>query len=193
MIKNHQNSRTHEQNSFITHIHLCCLLILHDKHDDSLPNRKVSPGLMPPGSSGIFRRRKSSTYEAAHSIGILPLLTQSHRKMSDSPSDASQEIPSPNTATPWPNSKDDYELREIIGEFFIGCSCCNEKEFIYFVQYRRCWGYCRCPQCYLQTQTRKMCNQTNQLGKMEYQYGRITGRLRILISVASECANTLSL
>lgn len=76
---------------------------------------KVSPGLMPPGSPGIFRRRKSSAYEVAHNCLVFE---QNSVVMSESStSEASQEVSQSqaNPVTPWPNCKDDYELKEIIG------------------------------------------------------------------------------
>lgn len=73
--------------------------------------RKISTGLMPSGSPGIFRR-KSSTAElppftphsqsARASIGNILA-----HKMAVSGAGV--------THTGWPNSKDDYELKEVIG------------------------------------------------------------------------------
>lgn len=73
---------------------------------------------MPPGSPGIFRRRKSSTYEAAHNCLVFE---QNSVKMSENSSEAPQEVSlsQANPVTPWPNCKDDYELKEIIGMIFI--------------------------------------------------------------------------
>lgn len=74
---------------------------------------------MPPGSPGIFRRRKSSAYEVAHNCLVFE---QNSVVMSESStSEASQEVSQSqaNPVTPWPNCKDDYELKEIIGKIFI--------------------------------------------------------------------------
>lgn len=75
---------------------------------------------MPPGSPGIFRRRKSSTYEGSYNHSSLIAARDAFNlRMSDSPNETPQEIPpSPiNTGiNPWPISKDDYELKEIIGK-----------------------------------------------------------------------------
>ncbi|XKL67730.1 hypothetical protein PGB90_003221 [Kerria lacca] len=79
------------------------------------PIRKVSPGLMPPGSPGIFRQRKSSTYEAVHNFSLLSTNANLIQKMSDSPNETPQETLPSNISNPWSNSKDDYELKEIIG------------------------------------------------------------------------------
>ncbi|KAK7580445.1 hypothetical protein V9T40_001074 [Parthenolecanium corni] len=82
---------------------------------DWIKIRKVSPGLMPPGSPGIFRRRKSSTYEAIHNFQSLSLRhNDAENNTSDGVSEATQEISQP-TKIPWPNSKDDYILKQIIG------------------------------------------------------------------------------
>lgn len=73
------------------------------------PIRKISPGLMPPGSPGIFRR-KSST-------GDIPPLGSVATKSSGS-DDLHNKMAATvqSTAPPgWPNTKDDYELREVIG------------------------------------------------------------------------------
>ncbi|XP_075211780.1 oxidative stress responsive kinase frayed isoform X3 [Lycorma delicatula] len=73
------------------------------------PIRKISPGLMPPGSPGIFRR-KSST-------GDIPPLGSLATK-SSGPDDLHSKMAATVQANPppgWPNTKDDYELKEVIG------------------------------------------------------------------------------
>lgn len=74
---------------------------------------------MPPGSPGIFRRRKSSTYEAIHNFQSLSLRhMDAENNTSDGVSEATQEISQP-TKIPWPNSKDDYILKQIIGRILL--------------------------------------------------------------------------
>lgn len=91
---------------------------LNTYHAAVLYVRKVSPGLMPPGSPGIFRQRKSSTYEAVHNFSLLSTNANLIQKMSDSPNETPQETLPSNISNPWSNSKDDYELKEIIGKKF---------------------------------------------------------------------------
>lgn len=70
--------------------------------------RKISPGLMPPGSPGIFRR-KSST-------GDVPPLNSAAK--SSTPDDLHNKMAAPapsTTVVPWSNTKDDYDLKEVIG------------------------------------------------------------------------------
>ncbi|XP_033609450.1 serine/threonine-protein kinase OSR1 isoform X1 [Cryptotermes secundus] len=71
--------------------------------------RKISPGLMPPGSPGIFRRKSSNadlppfnSHSTRASIGGILA-----HKMAVTGAGGS--------LTGWPNSKDDYELKEVIG------------------------------------------------------------------------------
>lgn len=72
--------------------------------------RKISPGLMPPGSPGIFRR-KSST-------GDIPPLGSLATKSSGSDDLHSKMAATVQSTAPpgWPNTKDDYELKEVIGQ-----------------------------------------------------------------------------
>ncbi|XP_023717315.1 serine/threonine-protein kinase OSR1 isoform X2 [Cryptotermes secundus] len=70
---------------------------------------KISPGLMPPGSPGIFRRKSSNadlppfnSHSTRASIGGILA-----HKMAVTGAGGS--------LTGWPNSKDDYELKEVIG------------------------------------------------------------------------------
>lgn len=71
--------------------------------------RKISPGLMPPGSPGIFRRKSSNadlppfnSHSTRASIGGMLA-----HKMAVTGAGGS--------LAGWPNSKDDYELKEVIG------------------------------------------------------------------------------
>lgn len=66
------------------------------------PMRKISPGIMPSGSPGIFRRKSSTFEEAALGSGFPRGETVDSLKMSG------QHVP-------WPNTKEDYELKDIIG------------------------------------------------------------------------------
>ncbi|XP_039280377.1 serine/threonine-protein kinase OSR1 isoform X2 [Nilaparvata lugens] len=70
--------------------------------------RKISPGLMPPGSPGIFRR-KSST-------GDVPPLSSAAKSSTSDDLHNKMAAPAPSaTVVPWSNTKDDYELKEVIG------------------------------------------------------------------------------
>uniref|UniRef100_A0A1B6C1U1 non-specific serine/threonine protein kinase n=2 Tax=Clastoptera arizonana TaxID=38151 RepID=A0A1B6C1U1_9HEMI len=75
------------------------------------PIRKISPGLMPPGSPGIFRRKSSTEIPPDATFFVARSNTgtddQSENKMAASASAVAPQG--------WPNSKDDYELREVIG------------------------------------------------------------------------------
>ncbi|XP_073973700.1 oxidative stress responsive kinase frayed isoform X3 [Rhodnius prolixus] len=64
---------------------------------------KISPGVMPPGSPGIFRR-KSSTGEMPP---LRLIVTKENASLYREKMAASH--------TPWPNTKDDYELKDVIG------------------------------------------------------------------------------
>lgn len=64
--------------------------------------RKISPGIMPPGSPGIFRRKSASSDEATLSSTLL------RNDIVDSQKMAGAHVP-------WPNTKEDYDLREVIG------------------------------------------------------------------------------
>lgn len=63
---------------------------------------KISPGIMPPGSPGIFRRKSASSDEATLSSTLL------RNDIVDSQKMAGAHVP-------WPNTKEDYDLREVIG------------------------------------------------------------------------------
>ncbi|KDR21690.1 Serine/threonine-protein kinase OSR1 [Zootermopsis nevadensis] len=74
-------------------------------------HRKISPGLMPPGSPGIFRRKSSNA--------DLPPFTTCSQSARASIGDilAHKMAVTGAGVTPqgWPNTKDDYELKEVIG------------------------------------------------------------------------------
>ncbi|XP_046669170.1 serine/threonine-protein kinase OSR1 isoform X3 [Homalodisca vitripennis] len=74
------------------------------------PIRKISPGLMPPGSPGIFRR-KSSTEISPHAT----ITARSSAGADDSSENKMAGTTPATTVQGWPNSKDDYELKEVIG------------------------------------------------------------------------------
>ncbi|XP_054270613.1 serine/threonine-protein kinase OSR1 isoform X3 [Macrosteles quadrilineatus] len=74
------------------------------------PIRKISPGLMPPGSPGIFRR-KSSTEISPHAT----IIARSSAGADDSSENKMAATASATTLQTWPNQKDDYELKEVIG------------------------------------------------------------------------------
>ncbi|XP_063846430.1 serine/threonine-protein kinase OSR1-like isoform X3 [Scylla paramamosain] len=65
--------------------------------------RKITPGLMPPGSPGTYRK-KSSSLELPAALQQLP---RTHR-----PSLCDTKMAEDK---PWPNTKEDYDLREVIG------------------------------------------------------------------------------
>ncbi|XP_050696364.1 serine/threonine-protein kinase OSR1-like isoform X4 [Eriocheir sinensis] len=65
--------------------------------------RKITPGLMPPGSPGTYRK-KSSSLELPAALQQLP---RPHR-----PSLCDTKMAEDK---PWPNTKEDYDLREVIG------------------------------------------------------------------------------
>ncbi|XP_069158752.1 serine/threonine-protein kinase OSR1-like isoform X3 [Procambarus clarkii] len=69
----------------------------------SLP-RKITPGLMPPGSPGTYRK-KSASLELPAALQQLP---RPHRGSISGESKMAEE-------KPWPNTKEDYDLREVIG------------------------------------------------------------------------------
>lgn len=72
-----------------------------------LPCRKITPGLMPPGSPGTYRK-KSSSLELPAALQQLP---RPHR-----PSLADTKMAEDK---PWPNTKEDYDLREVIGKLIL--------------------------------------------------------------------------
>ncbi|XP_046669169.1 serine/threonine-protein kinase OSR1 isoform X2 [Homalodisca vitripennis] len=72
--------------------------------------KKISPGLMPPGSPGIFRR-KSSTEISPHAT----ITARSSAGADDSSENKMAGTTPATTVQGWPNSKDDYELKEVIG------------------------------------------------------------------------------
>ncbi|XP_054270618.1 serine/threonine-protein kinase OSR1 isoform X8 [Macrosteles quadrilineatus] len=76
----------------------------------TLKMRKISPGLMPPGSPGIFRR-KSSTEISPHAT----IIARSSAGADDSSENKMAATASATTLQTWPNQKDDYELKEVIG------------------------------------------------------------------------------
>ncbi|KAF2356957.1 Protein kinase domain [Trinorchestia longiramus] len=61
--------------------------------------RRITPGLLPPGSPGIYRR-KSSTAELTAALAQLGRFKDNKMAESDKP---------------WPNNKDDYEIKDLIG------------------------------------------------------------------------------
>ncbi|XP_046669168.1 serine/threonine-protein kinase OSR1 isoform X1 [Homalodisca vitripennis] len=77
---------------------------------NTLKLRKISPGLMPPGSPGIFRR-KSSTEISPHAT----ITARSSAGADDSSENKMAGTTPATTVQGWPNSKDDYELKEVIG------------------------------------------------------------------------------
>lgn len=86
--------------------------------------RKISPGLLPHGSPGIFRRKSSNadlppftTYSQSARASIGDILAH---KMAVTGAGV--------TPQGWPNAKDDYELKEVIGQydFSIICSIIND-------------------------------------------------------------------
>lgn len=66
---------------------------------------------MPPGSPGIFRR-KSSTEISPHAT----ITTRSSAGADDSSENKMAGTTPAPTIQGWPNSKDDYELKEVIGQ-----------------------------------------------------------------------------
>lgn len=84
---------------------------------DNISFRKISEELLPPGSHGIFRQKSQNAIYPHLSLGgYARAATQSignignilSRKMAASTSQPS---------IPWPNSKDDYELGKVIGQY----------------------------------------------------------------------------
>lgn len=76
----------------------------------NIGKRKISEEILPPGSPGIFRQ-KATTCDHLSLTGYARVAKQSFgnllsRKMATSSSQ---------TAVPWPNTKDDYELGKVIG------------------------------------------------------------------------------
>ncbi|XP_063588973.1 serine/threonine-protein kinase OSR1-like [Penaeus indicus] len=66
--------------------------------------KKITPGLMPPGSPGTYRK-KSASVELPAALQQLP---RPHRGSVCGDAKMAED-------KPWPNTKDDYELREVIG------------------------------------------------------------------------------
>lgn len=64
--------------------------------------RRITPGLMPPGSPGTYRR-KSSTAELTAALSQLGRTRDNNNKMAENDK-------------PWPNNKDDYEIKDLIGK-----------------------------------------------------------------------------
>ncbi|XP_047101095.1 serine/threonine-protein kinase OSR1 isoform X1 [Schistocerca piceifrons] len=73
--------------------------------------RKISPGLMPPGSPGIFRRKTSN---CTGPDGLGPHLA-ARASIGDILAHKMATTGAGSTTQGWPNSKDDYELKEVIG------------------------------------------------------------------------------
>jgi hypothetical protein len=78
---------------------------------------------MPPGSPGIFRRKSSN-------VDIPPITTYTNSaraSIGDILAHKMAVTGAAGTVTGWPNSKDDYELKEVIGlyDFSIVCSINN--------------------------------------------------------------------
>jgi hypothetical protein len=65
---------------------------------------------MPPGSPGIFRR-KSSTEISPHAT----IIARSSAGADDSSEIKMAATASATSLQTWPNQKDDYELKEVIG------------------------------------------------------------------------------
>ncbi|XP_018023064.1 serine/threonine-protein kinase OSR1 isoform X2 [Hyalella azteca] len=61
--------------------------------------RRITPGLLPPGSPGTYRR-KSSTAELTAALALLGRSKDTKMAEADKP---------------WPNVKDDYEIKDLIG------------------------------------------------------------------------------
>ncbi|XP_067006216.2 serine/threonine-protein kinase OSR1 isoform X3 [Anabrus simplex] len=73
--------------------------------------QKISPGLMPPGSPGIFRRKSSNA-----DLPPFSTCTQSARaSIGDILAHKMAVTGAGVTPQGWPNTKDDYELKEVIG------------------------------------------------------------------------------
>ncbi|XP_076048746.1 oxidative stress responsive kinase frayed isoform X3 [Oratosquilla oratoria] len=68
-------------------------------------DRKITPGLMPPGSPGSYRK-KSASLELAATLQQLPRHRGSISLESSKMAEGNQV---------WPNTKEDYELKEVIG------------------------------------------------------------------------------
>ncbi|XP_071521667.1 serine/threonine-protein kinase OSR1 isoform X2 [Panulirus ornatus] len=66
--------------------------------------RKITPGLMPPGSPGTYRK-KSASLDLPAALQQLP---RPHRGSISGESKMAED-------KPWPNTKEDYDLREVIG------------------------------------------------------------------------------
>ncbi|XP_068218982.1 serine/threonine-protein kinase OSR1 isoform X3 [Palaemon carinicauda] len=65
---------------------------------------KITPGLMPPGSPGTYRKKSASVDLPA----ALQQLPRPHRGSISGESKMAED-------KPWPNTKEDYDLREVIG------------------------------------------------------------------------------
>jgi len=72
------------------------------------PIRKISPGLMPPCSPGTYRRRSLG----ADSLVGMRFVVETGEPLWVTKMAAAA---SPTSHVPWPNSKDDYDLKEVIG------------------------------------------------------------------------------
>ncbi|XP_066973863.1 serine/threonine-protein kinase OSR1 isoform X10 [Macrobrachium rosenbergii] len=69
-----------------------------------ISDKKITPGLMPPGSPGTYRKKSASVDLPA----ALQQLPRPHRGSISGESKMAED-------KPWPNTKEDYELREVIG------------------------------------------------------------------------------
>jgi hypothetical protein len=91
--------------------------------------RKISPGLIPPGSPGIFRR-KSSTAD------LPPCTTYTHStraSIGDILAHKMAVTGAGGSHTAWPNSKDDYELKEVIGSYDCSIVCSTVNVSLHFI------------------------------------------------------------
>ncbi|KAK4316907.1 hypothetical protein Pmani_011980 [Petrolisthes manimaculis] len=87
--------------------------------------RKITPGLMPPGSPGTYRKKSCTTMEIQQEQEQQQQIEeleenkqqqqQRRRRRQQQQQVDESKMAADDNKPPWPNTKDDYDLREVIG------------------------------------------------------------------------------
>jgi hypothetical protein len=95
--------------------------------------RKISPGLMPPGSPGIFRRKSSNA-----DLPPFATCTLSTRASIGDILAHKMAVTGAGVLAGWPINKDDYELKEVIGSYDCSITCSTINVSLYFITVFAC-------------------------------------------------------